>query len=70
MHTLTVLAVLLGSGVFGAVAVYALVTGRVPIRNTAGIRRGEHPFWYWVFVAFYGGAFLVVCWGVWRELAR
>lgn len=64
------LAVLLGISVFGAVALYALATGRFPIRNTAGIRRAAYPIWYWLLVVLYAGVFLISCWAVYLDVTR
>ena len=65
-----VIAVLLGAAVFGGVAVYALATGRVPIRSTAGVRRATQPIGYWLLVGLYAGLFVFSCWAVYLHLTE
>jgi hypothetical protein len=49
---------------FGGVAMYGLITGRLPVRVAGVVRRAEHPLGYWTLIVFYlalaGLAFLGV----------
>lgn len=53
---------LLVAVVFAAMVVYALVTGRAPLRRPLSARRATQPVAFWLVVALYAAVALALLW--------
>ncbi len=53
---------MLFAAVFAGMVVYALVTGRAPLRRPLSAHRATHPVAFWLVVAMYAAVALFLLW--------